>query len=113
GRDLANAPALHADIERRRIRDEETGAPPEAHFERLRRAFGYAEETLIDGKGNLTIPAMIRRRGDIEDLALFVGTGSSFEVWNPRVAQESGSKDIRELAEYRLAQRNQKEEEMR
>lgn len=113
GRDVANAPALHADIERRRIRDEESGAPPEEHFERLRRAFGYAEETLVDGKGNMTIPAMIRRRGDIEDLALFVGTGSSFEIWNPRIARESGSKDIRELATFRLDQKNQKMEEMR
>jgi len=111
GCDLAHAPALHADIERRRIRDEEAGAPPEAHFARLRRAFGYAEETFIDGKGNMTLPAMMRRRGNIEDLALFVGTGSSFEIWNPRIASETGSNDIRELAEFRLSQRNQKQEE--
>lgn len=112
GRDLAHAPALHADIERRRVRDEENDAPPEDHFARLRRAFGYAEEALIDGKWNLTLPAMMRRRGDIEDLALFVGAGSSFEVWNPQVARETGSEDIRELAEFRLGQRNRKQEEM-
>jgi MraZ protein len=112
GCDVAHVPALHADIERRRVRDEETGAPPEDHFARLRRAFGFAEETLIDGKGRMILPAMMRRRGRIEDLALFVGTGSSFEVWNPDVARETGSDDIRELAEFRLDQRNRKQEEM-
>lgn len=112
GCDVAHAPALHADIERRRFRDEDNGAPPEDHFARLRRAFGYAEETQIDEKGNMILPAMMRRRGEIGDLALFVGTGSSFEVWNPRIARETGSQDIRELAEFRLGETNRKQEEM-
>ena len=48
---------------------------------------------------------MMRRRGKIEDLALFVGTGGTFEIWNPHLALESGDADLRELAAFRLEER--------
>ncbi len=48
---------------------------------------------------------MMRRKGKIEDLALFVGVGGTFEIWNPYVALESGDEDLRDLAAYRLEER--------
>ena len=48
---------------------------------------------------------MMRRKGRIEDLALFVGVGGTFEIWNPRLALESGGADLRELATYRLEEK--------
>ena len=47
----------------------------------------------------------IGRKGRIDDLALFVGVGGTFEIWNPRLALESGDSDLRELAAYRLEEK--------
>ena len=48
---------------------------------------------------------MMRRKGKIEDLALFVGVGGIVEIWNPRVALESGDRDLKEIAAYRLEEK--------
>ena len=34
-----------------------------------------------------------------------LGVGGMFEIWNPRLALESGDADLRELAAYRLEER--------
>jgi len=47
----------------------------------------------------------MRRKGRIEDLALFVGVGGTFEIWNPHVALEHGDEDLRELAAYKLEEK--------
>ena len=97
-------PVLQADIERRRLRDEALGAPAEMHHARARRAFGFLEDAeLRDGR--VLLPAMMRSKGRIAELALFVGTGGSFEIWNPHLARQTGDEALRELAEYRLGQR--------
>jgi MraZ protein len=95
------APALHAEVERRRLRDEAVGAPANEHHARARRAFGFVEDAIID-KGRLLIPPMMRRKGRIEGRVLFVGTGSGFEIWNPDEARRAGDPALREIAEYRL-----------
>lgn len=95
------APALHAEVERRRLRDEAAGAPSADHHARARRAFGFVEDAIID-KGRLLIPPMMRRKGCIGERVLFVGTGSGFEIWNPDVARRAGDAALREIAEYRL-----------
>jgi MraZ protein len=48
---------------------------------------------------------MMRRKGRIEELALFVGVGGTFEIWNPQLALESGDEDLQALAAYRLEER--------
>jgi MraZ protein len=48
---------------------------------------------------------MMRRKGRIEDQALFVGVGGTFEIWNPKLALESGDTDLRELAAFRLEEK--------
>ena len=94
---------LYNENERRRLIEE--GADPTAHFSRARRTFGVTEEVPYDTSGRIILPTMMRRRGKIEDLALFVGTGGTFEIWNPHLALESGDADLRELAAFRLEER--------
>jgi MraZ protein len=51
---------------------------------------------------------MMRRKGQIEDYALFVGTGGTFEIWNPRLALKSKDQDLRDLAAFRLEEKGLK-----
>ena len=97
----ARAPALHAEVERRRLRDEAEGGSAAGHHARARRAFGFVEDAIIH-EGRLTIPPMMRRKGRIGERVLFVGTGSGFEIWNPELARGAGDPGLREIAEYRL-----------
>lgn len=98
------AAALHAEMERRRLRDEAAGAGAGGHWARLHRIFGLAEDADLDGVGRVALPPLIRRRAGIGELALFVGVGASFEIWDPELAREAGDRDLRELAEYRLGE---------
>jgi MraZ protein len=67
-----------------------------------RRLFGFAEQAEYDRAGRVVLPPMMRWKGRIEALALFVGTGGAFEIWNPAVALETGDPDLREMADYHL-----------
>lgn len=92
---------IFTETERLRLRDEAAGGAP-VHHARARRAFGITEEAGFDEDGRVALPAMMRRLGRIEGLALFVGTGGDFEIWNPHLAAESGDRALSELARYRL-----------
>ena len=96
---------LQAEIERRRLIEEGQGGDPQAHFARARRAFGVTEDVPYDTSGRIILPPMMRRKGQIEDLALFVGVGGTFEIWNPYLALKSGDEDLRDLAAYRLEEK--------
>jgi len=97
------AKILYAENERRRLIEE--GQDPQAHFARARRTFGVTEEVPYDTSGRIILPPMMRRKGQIEELALFVGTGGTFEIWNPRLALESPDEELRDLAAYRLEEK--------
>ena len=101
--DLNYARNLYNENERRRLAEET--ADPRAHFSRARRTFGAIEEVSYDGSGRIILPPMMRRKGRIEDLALFVGVGGTFEIWNPQLALASGDADLRELAAFRLEEK--------
>ncbi|MDP8995283.1 MAG: division/cell wall cluster transcriptional repressor MraZ [Pseudomonadota bacterium] len=103
--DRGYARILHAENERRRLREEAEGAAAQTHFSRARRTFGLTEDVPYDPSGRIILPPMMRRKGRIEDLALFVGVGGTFEIWNPLVALEQGDEDLRELAAYRLEEK--------
>jgi len=94
---------LYNENERRRLVEE--GADPQAHFARARRTFGITEEVPYDTSGRIILPPMMRRKGQIDDLVLFVGVGGTVEMWNPRLALESGDAELRELAAYRLEEK--------
>jgi len=103
GYDRSFRKAVFTDAERRRIAGETGGEQDAGHHARVRRAFGLTEETEYDRKGRIVLPAMMRRMGRIEGLALFVGTGGDFEIWNPELAAQSDDEALAELARYRLA----------
>ena len=96
---------LYSENERRRLIEEGQGGDLEAAYARARRTFGITEDVPYDTSGRIILPPMMRRKGQIEDLALFVGVGGTFEIWNPQVALKSGDQDLRELAAYRLEER--------
>jgi MraZ protein len=78
-----------------------------------RRLFGFSEEADFDSAGRVTLPAIMRWKGRIGALALFVGTGGAFEIWNPEIAREAGGPELREMADYRLRELGEREREGR
>jgi len=106
GHDRSWSRELHGEAERRRLRDEAAGAERERHHRRARRMFGLVEEADPDAAGRIVIPRMARSAARIDGLALFVGTGGTFEIWNPQLAIESGDEALASLARYRLEERD-------
>jgi len=76
-----------------------------------RRVFGFAEEAEFDRLGRVTLPPIMRWKGRIGALALFVGTGGAFEIWNPDLALEADDPELRQMAEYRLQSTSREREE--
>lgn len=97
--DRSVLPLLHADLERRRNGAEAGEAG--AHCVRARRAFGFAEECDIDA-GIVRLPPLMRRRASIGALALVVGAGATFEIWDAEAALASEDLDLAELAAFHL-----------
>jgi MraZ protein len=52
---------------------------------------------------------MMRRKGEIGELALFLGTGETFQIWNPQLllADARVPDDLKDIARYRLEERGQ------
>ena len=96
---------LWTDLERRRLAGEERGGTLDEHYARARRMFGMTEDVPYDTSGRIVLPPMMRRKGGIEDFALFVGVGGTVEIWNPRVALEQGDRDLRDIAAWRLEEK--------
>jgi MraZ protein len=96
---------LYREMERRRLAEEERGGTIQDHYARARRTFGMTEDVPYDTSGRIILPPMMRRKGGIEDLALFVGVGGTVEIWNPRVALEQGDPDLRDIAAWRLEEK--------
>ncbi len=96
---------LYKEMERRRLAEEDRGGTLQDHYARARRAFGMTEDVPYDTSGRIVLPPMMRRKGKIEDLALFVGVGGIVEIWNPRVALAEGDRDLKEIAAWRLEEK--------
>ena len=45
--------------------------------------YGNANDVTIDNQGRIALPASLRERCNIADVAVVVGFGNSFEIWNP------------------------------
>lgn len=103
--DRGYAKILYTENERRRLAEEAAGGDLAAHHARVRRTFGLTEDVPYDTSGRIILPPMMRRKGRIEELALFVGIGGTFEIWNPQLALESGDEELRDLAAYRLEEK--------
>ena len=103
--DRGYARNLFAENVRRGLAEEAKGGDLAAHHARARRTFGMTEDVPYDTSGRIILPQMMRRKGQIEDLALFVGIGGTFEIWNPRLAPESGDEELRDLAAFLLEEK--------
>jgi MraZ protein len=107
GYDPGYAAIKHSKLERL-LEKEETS--PDAELEYQQRnlmAFGASEEVPYDPSGRIVLPPMMRRKGEIEDLALFLGAGETFQIWNPRLFLKDRRvpDDLKDIARFRLEER--------
>jgi MraZ protein len=107
--DPAYAALKHAKLERL-LEKEETS--PDAQLEYQQRnlmAFAATEEVPYDSSGRIVFPPMMRRKGQIGELALFLGTGETFQIWNPQLLLDDKRipEDLKDVARFRLEERGQ------
>ena len=107
--DPAYAALKHAKLERL-LEKEETS--PEAQLEYQQRnlmAFAATEEVPYDSSGRIVFPPMMRRKGQIGDLALFLATGETFQIWSPQLLLDDKRipEDLKDIARFRLEERGQ------
>jgi MraZ protein len=105
--DPAYAAMKHQKLERL-LEKEETSADAQLEYQqRNLMAFAATEEVPYDSSGRIVMPPMMRRKGKIEDLALFLGAGETFQIWNPALllADKSIPEDLKDIVRYRLEER--------
>ena len=105
--DPAYAALKHAKLERLA---EKTETDPAANLDYARRtmmAFGATEEVPYDSSGRVLLPPMMRSKGGIDELALFIGVGETFQIWNPKLflADPNIPDDMKDIARFRLDER--------
>ena len=107
--DPAYAALKHAKLERLLEKEETDPASELAHARRTMMAFGATEEVPYDSSGRIIVPPMMRKKGQLDDLALFVGVGETFQIWNPKLflADKNVPEDMKDIARFRLEERGQ------
>jgi transcriptional regulator MraZ len=105
--DPAYAALKRAKLERL-LEKEETS--PDAQLEYQQRnlmAFAATEEVPYDSSGRILFPPMMRRKGEIGDVALFLGAGETFQIWNPELLLKDPRipDDLKDIARFRLDER--------
>ena len=105
--DPAYASLKHAKLERLAEKQETDPAADLEYARRTMMAFGATEEVPYDSSGRIVLPPMMRRKSGIEDLALFIGVGETFQLWNPRLflADPNIPDDMKDIARFRLEER--------
>jgi len=105
--DPAYAALKHSKLER--LFEKQEGDPDAAldYQQRNLMAFAATEEVPYDSSGRIVLPPMMRRKGGIDDLALFLGAGETFQVWNPSLflAEPTVPDDLKDIARFRLEER--------
>ena len=105
--DPAYAALMHNKLER--LFEKQEGDPDAAleYQQRNLMAFAATEEVPYDSSGRIVIPPMMRSKGGIEDLALFLGVGETFQLWNPKLflAEPRVPEDLKDIARFRLEER--------
>ena len=108
--DPAYAALKHNKLERL-LEKEETNPNAQLDYEqRNLMAFAATEEVPYDSSGRIVLPPMMRRKGGIDDLALFLGAGETFQIWNPKLflAEAKIPEDMKDIARFRLEERGLK-----
>jgi MraZ protein len=91
---------LQSNCARRRVVEEGEHADDSAG--RLRRVFGLMDDVWVRDSGRIEIPLVLLQRAGLKDVALVIGTGASFELWDPQLAFDGSDPDLRALAEFHL-----------
>ena len=108
--DASRLAGLAAELDRLKRRDEAAGDDEAGrHAVRARRAFGLSEAAEVAEDGHVALPPFLRARGGIGARALFVGTGAEVEIWDADAARAADDPALRALAEYRLAEDEERE----
>ena len=105
--DRGYAKILYAENERRRLAEEAAGGDLAAHHARVRRTFGLTEDVPYDTSGRIILPPMMRRKGELMELALFLGTGETFQIWNPKLLLKDPRipADLKDITRFRLEEK--------
>jgi len=105
--DPAYAALKHSKLERLFEKEEGNAAAALDYQQRNLMAFAATEEVPYDSSGRIVLPPMMRRKGQIEDLALYLGTGETFQIWNPRLLLKDKNipEDLKDIVRYRLEER--------
>jgi MraZ protein len=105
--DPAYAALKHAKLERLAEKQETDPAADLDYARRTMMAFGATEEVPYDSSGRVLLPPMMRAKGGIEDLALFIGVGETFQIWSPKrfLADPNIPEDMKDIARFRLQER--------
>lgn len=75
---------------------------PEGRDTALRRTFGFAAPSRMDGRGRIAIAPWVRPRARDRRRALLVGMGRYFEIWDLDDLLDSGPGDLVQLATRHL-----------
>lgn len=104
GYDRGWSALLHARLGRSEDRAADAGRDYDRHNAN-RRAFGLVEDVPFDASGRFILPPMLKERARLDDLALFLGAGDTFEIWNPRLLIDAPAMDaeIKDVARWLLA----------
>ena len=105
--DPAYAALMHAKLERL-LEKKETDADAQLEYQQRNLvAFAATEEVPYDSSGRILMPPMMRSKGQIGDFALFLGTGETFQIWNPDILLKDSRipEDLKDIARFRLEER--------
>lgn len=105
--DPAYASLKHSKIERLFEKQEGDSEAALEYQQRNLMAFAATEEVPYDSSGRIVLPPIMRRKGQVEDLALFLGAGETFQIWNPQLllAEPRIPEDMKDIAHFRLEER--------
>ena len=79
---------------------------PIAELEMQAALFGSTIDVPYDTSGRIIMPPRLKRRADIDDLALFIGMMGEFHIWNPQAALKCEVAAIRNIAADLLEERS-------
>ena len=105
--DPAYAALKHGKLERLFEKQEGDTDSDLEYQQRNLMAFAATEEVPYDSSGRIVLPPMMRRKGELDDLALFLGAGETFQIWNPKLflADARVPEDMKDIARFRLEER--------
>lgn len=79
----------------------------DAHAKRSRDFFGNADIYSWDPSGRVSLHPFLKKTAKLDSVALFIGFGQGFEIWDLRTAYEQSDQRLREAAEFYLSERGE------